>query len=198
VAFPVGTVHSIYYDTPWLDSFWDKTDGIFLKKKVRLRWYDPDVSRDRQVRTAFLEVKKRAGEARDKCRTELKLDRKWLDGAGLDDLGFIRLLHKNGSQLGEPIPTGLAPTVAIRFRRHRFFCPATRSRVCLDTSIGVEGTNSRSLPARGHVDVSACIVEIKDIPRTDMVWLDKLYSAGFRNRSFSKYAECMSNLMLEE
>jgi SPX domain protein involved in polyphosphate accumulation len=48
-------VRSAYFDTPDLDYYWEKIDGLKLRKKVRIRSYDPR-PKDNLV---FVEIKRR-------------------------------------------------------------------------------------------------------------------------------------------
>jgi len=47
------TVRSIYFDTPNLDFYYDKLDGLKVRKKVRIRAYNNDES------SGFIEIKRR-------------------------------------------------------------------------------------------------------------------------------------------
>ena len=193
-AFPENTVCSIYYDTPALDSYAEKANGDFLKTKYRLRWYEPDSGADPRRRTAFMEIKSRIGEEREKTRVKLDLARDWLDRADLDDPGFDDLLRRCSPDLEKPTPLNLSATAAIRYRRRRFLCPFTFARICLDTDIGLARANGRLIPGPCYVNISSVVLEIKGIARADIPWLRALYEAGFRRRSFSKYGACMDRL----
>lgn len=48
-------IRSLYFDTPYDDDFHDKEDGLLLRKKMRLRIYDP------KAETAMLEMKQKEG-----------------------------------------------------------------------------------------------------------------------------------------
>ena len=48
-------VRSLYFDTPYDDDFYDKLDGLELRRKIRLRIYSPDAS------SAKLELKEKTG-----------------------------------------------------------------------------------------------------------------------------------------
>ncbi|MFN3134369.1 MAG: VTC domain-containing protein, partial [Candidatus Kryptonium sp.] len=54
---PSYTVRSIYFDTPNLDYYNDKVEGLEIRKKVRIRVYD--VEKDDSF--AFLEIKRKHG-----------------------------------------------------------------------------------------------------------------------------------------
>ena len=188
------TIHSIYYDTPSLQCYREKVNGDFIKTKVRLRWYSKASGNPGDV---LLEVKRKAGGSRAKKRVRLDVDRKWLEGADLDDPGFVELLHAHAG-LGELPPSGLAPSVHIRYRRHRFVCPASRAGVSLDTGIGVGRVNGALIAGVSCATIPHVVLEVKGGDRGGIAWMGRLYDAGFRSRSFSKYGECVSRLIGEE
>lgn len=66
-------VTSQYYDSPSLACYWEKVDGVGLRKKIRLRFYgdvDPEVGFG--TRPAFLEIKHRLNECISKERLSLE------------------------------------------------------------------------------------------------------------------------------
>lgn len=196
-AHPDAVVYSIYYDTPSLLAYREKANGDFIKTKCRLRWYDPELSSDPSLRRAFLEIKHKIGRGRRKTRVPVEADRDWLDTAGLDHPGFMEILSRHAFSLGERLPTGLAPAAVVRYRRRRFLCPFTLSRICLDSGIGLERINERLLPRLGPPGVDAIVVEVKDGGRARIPWLAHLHAAGMRERSFSKYGACVAALIKE-
>jgi len=196
--YPVGTIHSIYFDTPDLSAYNEKQNGTFLKRKVRLRWYGAPEHPGATRIPAYLEVKSKAGEGRRKSRLRLELDRALLERAPLSDAAFPALLRDGAPELREKIPAGLTPVVVVSYRRRRFVCPATGARVSLDSSIDAARSNESLLPVRGRVTIDKVVVEVKDSGSRDIFWLKTLYAAGFRKESFSKYGECLSQLIVEE
>lgn len=193
-----AVVHTLYYDTPGLDSWREKTEGDFIKTKCRLRWYDPELSHDPALRTAFLEVKRRIGQGRRKTRARVEAPRELLDGAGLDHPLFGEILLRHAASLQEWLPVGLQPAAVVEYRRRRFICPFTLSRVCLDSGIGLGRVNERLLPRLGPAKADVIVLEIKDGGRASVPWLAALQAAGLRQRSFSKYGACVSRLLKEE
>jgi hypothetical protein len=191
-------VHTVYYDTPGLESWREKTGGDFIKTKCRLRWYDPELSPDPGLRIAFLEVKRRIGQGRRKTRARLEISRDLLDTAGLDHPLFGEILSRHAASLREWLPAALQPAAVVEYRRRRFICPFTLSRVCLDTSIGLGRVNGRLLPRLGPAKLGVIVLEIKDGGRAAVPWLAGLQGAGVRQRSFSKYGTCISRLLKEE
>jgi hypothetical protein len=192
-----AVVSSLYYDTPGLSAYHEKVDGDFLKTKCRLRWYDPDISADPALRTAYLEIKHKIGQGRRKPRARVVVERSWLDGASLDDPGFLEILSREAPSLGERLPAGLVPAAVVRYRRRRFVCPFTLSRICLDTGIGLGRVNERLLPRLGPVELGTIVLEVKDGGSAQIPWLGKLHAAGVRQRSFSKYGACIASLLKE-
>lgn len=192
-----GRISSIYYDTPDFALYEEKSAGDFIKVKCRLRWYDPDVSADPRRCTAFMEIKRRCGEARRKERAAVMLDRGWIEQASLDDPEFDALLTRHALPAGEWLPPGIAAAVVIRYHRHRFICPFTSARVSLDTGIEALRPNRTLLPATDSIGLDVAVVEIKGGTAETIPWLYRLCEAGFRRRSFSKYGECISRLLGE-
>jgi hypothetical protein len=194
---PEAVVSSLYYDTPGLAAYHEKVDGDFIKTKCRLRWYDPDIAADPGLRTAFLEIKHKIGQGRRKSRVRLAVDRVWLDGAGLDHPRFLEILARDAPALGEWLPSGLVPAAVVRYRRRRFICPFTLSRICLDTGIGLGRINERLLSRLGPVKLGTIVLEVKDGGSAQIPWLARLHAAGIRQRSFSKYGACIASLLKE-
>ena len=136
-------------------------------------------------------MKRKIGGSRKKIRRELSLDRDWLTNADLSDHVFMDILREN-ADIGELLPCGLLPSVEVCYRRYRFVCPATMTGVSLDTSIGVGRVNSFLIPGIACGSISSVVIELKGESRDDVSWLNKVYEAGFRSGSFSKYGECVS------
>jgi len=196
-AHPDAIVSSLYYDTPGLSSYHEKVDGDFLKTKCRLRWYAPDIAADPALRTAYLEIKHKIGLGRRKSRNQVLIDRGWLDTAALDHPRFLEILAGNAFSLGERLPAGLVPAAVVRYRRRRFICPFTLSRICLDTGVGLGRVNERLLPRLGPAELGTIVLEVKDGGSAQIPWLMTLYTAGIRQRSFSKYGACIASLLKE-
>jgi SPX domain protein involved in polyphosphate accumulation len=63
---------SLYYDSPQLDCFWAKIEGIRFRRKVRLRIYPGDDIT--QVKVGSIEIKQRINKTVQKRRLELPLE----------------------------------------------------------------------------------------------------------------------------
>jgi SPX domain protein involved in polyphosphate accumulation len=193
--FHFGKISSIYFDTPQLDSYFEKSNGDFLKAKLRLRWYD-NVLPENGKKTAFLELKCKIGSGRQKKRWMLSLDADWLQNADLRDEQFHDILFEQIQNLEEPLAPHLVPTFRLYYERRRFICPASLARVCLDTAIGYDRMNKNLFAnaGPGHVDFS--VLEIKDTSaNSETPWLEQLHRAGFYNQNFSKYGQCTAQVL---
>jgi SPX domain protein involved in polyphosphate accumulation len=82
---------SLYYDSPGLDFFWAKIDGIKFRRKLRLRLY-PDENDIEQTERGMVEIKQRINRTVQKRRLELPLAQAEqlcagsLEMGGLDEL----------------------------------------------------------------------------------------------------------------
>ena len=64
------TIRSLYYDSPRLDFYWEKMDGIKVRRKLRIRTYNTYENDS----VAFLEIKRRYGTAVVKERAKYNFD----------------------------------------------------------------------------------------------------------------------------
>lgn len=194
---PEAVIMSLYYDTPWLGSYFEKLDGDHTKTKYRLRWYLPDEVPDADSCYAFLEIKGKAGDGRNKVRTRVTANRQILHSASLDHPWFMEALHQAGAALDRPLDAGLMPVAVIRYKRHRFICPETLASVSLDSEIAIERYNAGRLTPLAPFEIPALVLEIKDQKRNNPDWLHPMVESGFVRQGFSKYAECISRLTIE-
>ena len=186
-------LESVYFDTPGLDAWLQKANGDAVKRKVRLRWYRGPAPSGR--RAAWLEVKDRIGSARDKVRHRAECDAAWLESAPLSDAGWPALLAQISAEAGFPVGDGLFPTVAIRYRRSRFVCPATGSRLSVDREIACPRANAALLPFAGPLGSPCTVVEAKSADVWDWPFGADLARMGFRIESFSKYGHFLERIL---
>ena len=117
------TVHSIYYDTPHLDFYYEKLAGIKRRKKLRIRTYN-EYAKDSYV---FLEIKRKNGAAISKTRAKVN----YKDLALLMSSGDIKsYVPKNGGYnsienaqkfLYHVHKRNLKPIVLISYEREAYF-----------------------------------------------------------------------------
>jgi hypothetical protein len=192
--FPAGTIESIYFDDEVLSAYWEKANGDMFKRKVRLRWYPEGALPAAGPIAAFLEIKGRFGAARDKRHLRFTADGALLGGAPLHAPALSRLLYAQSAALS--LPAGLTPTISIRYHRHRFVCPLSGARICLDSEIHSARVNTNRFPDSGRLDADGLVCEIKDAQRRPTTWSGDLFRLGFRARSVSKYGLFMEKRMV--
>ena len=191
---PEGELESVYFDTPDLLAWREKANGDSLKRKIRIRWYREGglPSRCR----AWLEVKDRIGSARKKMRHAFTADGTFLDTAPLESAGWKALLEKTMAETGWGMDvTPLLPAVSIRYRRRRYRCPATGSRLSVDHAIECPRANAGLLPFAGPMACPHSVCETKSAVADRWPFAGDLMRLGFRLRSFSKFGYFMEKLL---
>lgn len=186
---PTGMIESIYFDDHRLTAYWEKMDGNSYKRKYRVRWYPGTGLLTDSRRQAFLEVKNRIVNAREKQRRMITVDRKLLEETELHDPRLRAVLYDSAARAGIRIPGDLVPTVSIRYRRRRYVCPQSGSRVCFDWSLHTERINGDVIPDTGPIRSSLVVCEVKSAGHSEWEWAGSLSRAGLKLCSFSKYGE---------
>lgn len=192
--YPQGDLESIYFDDPMLTSYWEKANGDSLKRKIRIRWYHTGETLS-ETTDAFLEVKDRIGAARDKARYRFKAPSALLIQSDLSSPELVSLLYSAISEAGFAINYGLVPSVAIRYRRFRFVCPQTLSRISVDWDIRATRSNRDIFPFAEPISCSATVCEAKSDYFRTWPFCDDLVRLGFRQESFSKYGYLVGQLL---
>lgn len=191
-AHPVGSIASVYYDTPGLAAYAEKADGDHLKKKVRVRWYAEDRPARRDRHPAFFECKHRVGRARFKLRATLETDYDQLDRAPLDGPFFPSLLERGAHVVDDALRLELRPVICIRYTRRRFVCPRTHTRIAVDTGIHADRLHPVLIPGATPVRLDVALCEFKHDRSENLPWFRDLTACGFRLESFSKYGLCLA------
>ena len=189
--YPFGIVSSIYFDTPSKAAFAEKENGDLLKTKIRLRWYKETITDETAETLCFLEVKNRIGSGRTKERGKLYAPAKWINEVPLESHEIAEFMIEKAPDFEPLFRRNVLPMMTVVYKRHRFICPVTGARVCLDTHIHSDRVNSHYMPSAWPQEVDTIVFEIKDVPPQDVPWVEEMYLHGFRETSFSKYYECM-------
>lgn len=122
-------IRSLYFDTPYEEDYEEKLDGIELRRKIRLRGYDPDND------FAMLEMKQKQGN--DQKKRSLRLSRE--DAKRLIACDYSVLL-----KYPEPFAAecyGLMqmkcyrPKTVVEYRRKAFIAKENKIRVTFDNNI---------------------------------------------------------------
>lgn len=187
---PCGVIHSVYFDTPGLDAYYDALNGDYRKRKIRLRWYgEPSDSEPVEL---FVEVKSKKGAIGEKIRVGQGVVggdlREEVIGDTFRQIGGMSRLF----ELGVLRSGWIRPVIHVRYQRYRFLDLLARTPVSLDHSIRSRLVDRVLAPGSGWLQLRNAVIEVKgntnDIPaslrplRRDMpVWT-----------SFSKYARCLA------
>ena len=122
-------IRSLYYDTIYDQDYFEKAAGVELRRKMRLRIYDPDAE------YAMLEMKQKQG-AQQRKRS-LRVSRE--DAAILSRGDFSPLLHYKEPFAAECYGMLTArcyrPVTVVEYRRKAFIAKENKIRVTFDSQI---------------------------------------------------------------
>lgn len=192
----VYRVTSQYYDTPDLEAYWEKLDGVPFRRKFRLRFYD----REPRPGSVFLEVKSRSYETIHKSRVLLDPE---LAARLLEDPAELhRLLGTGPGRSGPTLETialwaagrTLRPVNVISYLREAWIGTVDpRLRVTFDHMCRAYAPGDyRSPPTESGaalLPLPEIILEVK-FDRRIPVWLrDMLVGDDLLPVRFSKYVE---------
>lgn len=188
------TVNSLYYDSPDLHCYNQKLDGIYFRKKYRLRYYD-------YSQNTFLEIKRKAGD------TVIK-DRLLLDESPRELYNYVHLPHlltvRKRDELAAELLTDthhlhLKPKAFVKYRRRPFISRFSNSlRVTIDYDLRAAkfsrpDTLTKIQPSQ-YLFQDLATLEIKynsNLPG----WMDYVIKTHDLERiSFSKYQSAIEKL----
>lgn len=122
-------IRSLYFDTLWDSDYFEKTEGIELRRKIRLRLYDPagDV--------AFLEMKQKQGE--HQLKRSLKLSKAEAQALCCGEYSVLLDCHNNFADECYALLTmrGYRPKVIVEYNREAFTIPTNDTRITFDRDI---------------------------------------------------------------
>jgi hypothetical protein len=182
---PHNVVVSVYYDTPGMQSVYEKINSDYLKTKVRVRWYEPSGVSGK----VFLEAKYRIGGRREKVRVVLPQTSDSLTRRPLRDPLWRALPAKLQAE-GVYVPPALAPVFMVRYERHRFTEIWQRARLTVDSHIDVPAVNTDLFPTVPLRELDTAVLEVKVRAGEPNQLLARLDRLGCRRESFSKYTAC--------
>ena len=129
-------------------------------------------------------------------RHTLSLERAWLENAELADPAFLRVLDQASREEAPWMHPRWIPAVCISYDRHRYRCPYTGGRVAVDQAIRISRFHPDLFPLGVPFTLDQTVCELKDAAQVEIPWAGRLYEAGFRLRSFSKFGEAIRILQL--
>ena len=178
-------VRSLYFDDAKDTAFKDKINGVNMREKFRLRYYDDDVSYIR------LEKKSKINGLCNKTATVLTVwetqkilsgDLEWMMES---DVPLVRELYLKVTT------KGLCPKTIVDYQRDAFIFPAGNVRVTLDYNIRT-GINCVDFlnPECVTIPVSGkpIILEVKWDEFLPGIVRDAVQLEGRKNAAYSKYA----------
>lgn len=125
-------VRSLYFDTIYDRDFYEKVDGVELRRKLRLRCYDPNAN------FAMLEMKQKQGDTQ--LKRSLRVGRE--DAIRLTHGDYSPLLHYSGEQAAFALECyGMMryrcylPRTIVEYQRMAYVAKENRIRVTFDHNI---------------------------------------------------------------
>lgn len=193
------TVRSLYFDSPQLKYYFEKIEGIKIRKKIRIRVYDNYTPEKK----AFLEIKRKNEGYVYKERAQLYFKNidEFLETGEAEN--FIICPQSDGKAIGYArtffyylIQENLHPTILVTYEREPYYYKFDDDlRITFDK-------NLRYLSFTDHSELfeekklkpalnNKVIIEIK-FNRTFPVWLKNIISRyGLQRQALSKYTICL-------
>ena len=195
------TVRSVYYDTAQSACYFEKIEGLELRRKFRIRGYNvPD---DRSV--VFLEIKRKRGSEISKSRASLPYAslRSFLDDPDIERTIIVgdRPASRDDARrfLFHYHRLRLRPTVLVVYDREAYFGKFDSSlRVTFDKRLrgALSPSLSRLYDERGLWQAlpGSAILEVKFFRGALPLWVSRLIKQyGLPRMALSKYAICLDH-----
>lgn len=123
---PVSTVRSIYFDNVQMSACHANLDGLGVRRKLRLRWYD----QPRPGKECYLEIKWRDNRVTGKHRLRIKSE------TPIGEMSYkqlhAELLHAIPEQLATDVVQYNEPIVIVEYKREHFVSFDGRLRSTID------------------------------------------------------------------
>lgn len=179
-------VSSIYFDNYRDKALHEKLDGVAVRQKFRIRWYNDDLthfSLEKKVKMNSLCLKRGTQIDEEECRRILKNDIAWM--ADTDDVLLRELYVKEKTQQ-------LRPRIKVSYSREPFVYSPGNVRVTIDSDIrtsmyhpfvaGFQSADINVLREPGHM-----ILEVKYDAYLPEIIVMLLQTGNLRQSAFSKY-----------
>jgi len=194
-------IHSLYFDSPDFECYWEKQDGVDIRRKIRLRYYP--LSFEIKDWVFFLECKHRINQCVYKKR--LKLDNS--QGSKiLKDFRHLHDLKNSSSTVPEEVVLAINaksyhPVLITSYIREAWTGKEDPSlRLTFDHYISASKPgNFDTSPLSGNnlaTDAGVIVMEVK-FNNVIPCWIREIIAIlGLRVQRFSKYAVGVDSLML--
>ncbi len=180
-------IRSLYFDTPTDKALREKTDGVNLREKFRVRYYNGDTSMlrlEKKSKRGGLGGKASAALTAEEAQAIVDGDYRWMSGS---ERPLVAELYR------KMVCQGLRPKTIVDYVREPFTFAPGNVRVTLDYNIrtGLRCTDFLdpecvTIPVPG----APIILEVKWDAFLPGVIRDAVQLEGRRTSSFSKYAVC--------
>ncbi len=186
-------IRSLYFDTPYDDDYNDKLEGLELRRKIRLRIYDPKAD------FAMLEMKQKQGSLQKKRSLRISRD----EAISLINCDYTPLLSYREDFAAEVY--GLMtrkvyrPKTIVQYNRFAFVAKENKIRVTFDNTIRATETSfdlfSENLSMRPVLDDFNAVLEVKFNGFMLSYIKDLLRLADRSSLSVSKYCLARSDTL---
>ncbi len=180
-------IRSLYFDTPGDTALYEKIDGVSLRHKFRIRYYNGDTSvihLEKKCKNGGLGLKVSANLSADQAASIVSGDIGWMKEY---DNELIKELHYRMTA------EGLAPKVIVDYTREPFIYRPGNVRVTLDYNIRT-GLGSTDFLNPDCITIPAakglCLMEVKWDDFLPEIIRDAVQLPHCRTSSFSKYEAC--------
>ena len=172
-------------------------NGDNLKLKVRIRWYGGQLGATGPTRSRSSSRSSTGSDRRGgKHRRMVSVPARWISEVPLSDPSLPAFLYRQAGLFDEAFRLHLV-AVHLHFLRAAALS-VSRGPAAAWRSTGTSGPSASTralLPCRGGVRLDRALCEFKSHGGAPPPWGLALYRAGFRLRSFSKYGECMNQVL---
>jgi hypothetical protein len=183
-------INNIYFDTPGFDYFYDNVNGEFIRKKIRIRWYDETFAHQKKL---TLEYKLKNGLLGDKISYKL------VDIYTGEGFSFAQMRNEiKTCQLPIQATNELLtnyPTLLNRYVREYFISDDGKCRITLDRDLSFFRIHSGKNFFKTSYHLSGdLIMEMKYAPDDDPIAYTISQNFPFRITKSSKYVIGVQNL----
>jgi len=191
------TVKSIYLDSKRFTDYHDKREGVYKRKKIRIRGYNRTTHNSKM----FLEIKKKIGSHVYKNRSHILFSelKDFLKNKNLDSIESTKHVSEAEKFLYYYVKGSLSPITLVTYEREAFFSKFDKSlRITLDKNIRYKKAENCDIlfsEDTDTVDTDFFILEIK-FRKGFPDWLQKiLRSLNLKRGSFSKYTTSVDEII---
>lgn len=196
------TVHSLYFETPFMDDYQDKEASLLVRKKMRARMYEPAWHHNHE--SVWLEIKNKRNFHVSKERIKLPgaVWNQFIDSGSTfalldspDERPADRQIKKRFSYLYER--SAYEPYVTIRYNRTAYLDDYLSTvRITFDTNIEVNGAAERYDADAAFIPVTTNEVVMEVKFNDQLPWWFKTVVSVFdlQRTDFSKYNHSVAKL----